>query len=181
MRHLLQHRDLSNRTSNQPSAATQAGFSTPSFPSLLLHNTAYTHANCSCNLKDETLHQSSLWSFRHFTQNTSSSLSSLCWSQCSSSSITVGRYFSLRALVQVRNGLNKKSEEIQISRHFWSYPYNRLWRPIGLGDVETPTFSRQSARRWRWGFHSLTYQPPFTPQEDSWYSFLLEAESTPRP
>jgi hypothetical protein len=23
-------------------------------------------------------------------------------------------------------------------------------------------------------------QPPFTPQEDSWYSFLLEAESDPR-
>jgi hypothetical protein len=31
-----------------------------------------------------------------------------------------------------------------------SYPYNRPWRPIGLWDVETPTFSRQSAHRWRW-------------------------------
>jgi hypothetical protein len=28
---------------------------------------------------------------------------------------------------------------------------------------------------------SLTRQPSFTPQEDSWYSFLLEAESTPGP
>jgi hypothetical protein len=28
---------------------------------------------------------------------------------------------------------------------------------------------------------SPTRQPPFTPQEDSWYSFLLEAESTPGP
>jgi hypothetical protein len=28
---------------------------------------------------------------------------------------------------------------------------------------------------------SLTRRPPFTPQEDSWYSFLLEAESTPGP
>jgi hypothetical protein len=28
---------------------------------------------------------------------------------------------------------------------------------------------------------SLTRQPPFTPQEDSWYSFLLEAELTPGP
>jgi hypothetical protein len=28
-------------------------------------------------------------------------------------------------------------------------------------------------------FFSLTLQPPFTPQEDSWYSFLSEAESTP--
>jgi hypothetical protein len=26
---------------------------------------------------------------------------------------------------------------------------------------------------------SLTRRPPFTPQEDSWYSFLLGAESTP--
>jgi hypothetical protein len=28
---------------------------------------------------------------------------------------------------------------------------------------------------------SLTRRPPFTPQEDSWYVFQLEAESTPRP
>jgi hypothetical protein len=28
---------------------------------------------------------------------------------------------------------------------------------------------------------SLTRRPPFTPQEDPWYSFLLEAESTPGP
>jgi hypothetical protein len=28
---------------------------------------------------------------------------------------------------------------------------------------------------------SPTHQPPFTPQEDSGYSFLLEAESTPGP
>jgi hypothetical protein len=28
---------------------------------------------------------------------------------------------------------------------------------------------------------SLTRWPPYTPQEDSWYSFLLEAESTPGP
>jgi hypothetical protein len=27
----------------------------------------------------------------------------------------------------------------------------------------------------------LTRRAPFTPQEDSWYSFLLEAESTPGP
>jgi hypothetical protein len=25
------------------------------------------------------------------------------------------------------------------------------WRPIGLWDFEVPTFSRQSAHRWRWG------------------------------
>jgi hypothetical protein len=51
---------------------------------------------------------------------------------------------------------------------------HRLW------DVEVPTFSRQSAHRWRWGCQ------PYAPaalylQEDSWYSFLLEDESTPWP
>jgi hypothetical protein len=46
---------------------------------------------------------------------------------------------------------------------------NRPWRPRWLFDVEAPTFFIQSTHRWL----------PFTPQEDSWYSFLLEAESTP--
>jgi hypothetical protein len=34
----------------------------------------------------------------------------------------------------------------------------RPWRPIGLWDVEAPTFSRQSAHRWRWGCQP--YAPP---------------------
>jgi hypothetical protein len=61
-----------------------------------------------------------------------------------------------------------------------SYPCNMPWRPIGMWDVEAPTFSRQSAHRWRWGCRP---KAPGTlyPQEDSWYSFLLEAESTPGP
>jgi hypothetical protein len=51
-------------------------------------------------------------------------------------------------------------------------------RPIGLWDVEAPTFSRQSAHRWRWGCRA--YAPAsLYPQEDSWYSFLLQPESTP--
>jgi hypothetical protein len=28
---------------------------------------------------------------------------------------------------------------------------------------------------------SITQKPPFTPQEDFWYPFQLEAESTPGP
>jgi hypothetical protein len=41
-------------------------------------------------------------------------------------------------------------------------------------------FSRQSAHRWRWGCQP--YAPDaLYPQEDSWYSFLSEAESTPGP
>jgi hypothetical protein len=33
----------------------------------------------------------------------------------------------------------------------WSYPCNKPWGPIGLRHIEAPTFSRQSAHRWRWG------------------------------
>jgi hypothetical protein len=50
--------------------------------------------------------------------------------------------------------------------------------PIELWNIEGPTFSRQSAHRWRWGCQP--YAPAaLYPQEDSWYSFLLQAESTP--
>jgi hypothetical protein len=62
----------------------------------------------------------------------------------------------------------------------WSYPCSRPWRPIGLCDVEALTLSRQSAHRWRW--YCQPYAPAaLYPQEDSWYSFLLEAESIPVP
>jgi hypothetical protein len=39
---------------------------------------------------------------------------------------------------------------------------------------------RHSAHRWRWGCQSYAPAAHY-PQEDSWYSFLLEAESTPGP
>jgi hypothetical protein len=35
--------------------------------------------------------------------------------------------------------------------YIYSYPCKRPWRPIGMWDVEAPTFSRQSAHRWLWG------------------------------
>jgi hypothetical protein len=58
-----------------------------------------------------------------------------------------------------------------------SYPCNKPQRLTGLWDVQAPTFSRQPAHRWRWG--RQTYAPAaLYAQEDSWYSFLLEAEST---
>jgi hypothetical protein len=56
----------------------------------------------------------------------------------------------------------------------------RPWRPLGLRVVETPTFS--DIRLTDGGkVVSITRWPHFIPQEDSWYSFLLEAESTPGP
>jgi hypothetical protein len=58
------------------------------------------------------------------------------------------------------------------------YPCNRPRRAVGSWDVEDPTFSRQSTHRRWWGCQP--YAPTaLYPQEDSWYSFLLEGESTP--
>jgi hypothetical protein len=37
-----------------------------------------------------------------------------------------------------------------------SYPWNRTQNPIGMWYVEVPTFSRQSAHRWRWGCQPYT-------------------------
>jgi hypothetical protein len=51
-----------------------------------------------------------------------------------------------------------------------NYPCSQPWRPIGLWNVEAPTFSRQSAHRWRYVL--VTHYP----QENSWCLFLLEAE-----
>jgi hypothetical protein len=54
----------------------------------------------------------------------------------------------------------------------------RPWRPIGLPQVDAPTFS--DIRLIDGGkFVSPMCRPLFYPQEVSWYSFLLEAESTP--
>jgi hypothetical protein len=39
-------------------------------------------------------------------------------------------------------------------------PVNRPWKPIGLWDVENPTFCRHSAHRWRWD--NLTRRSSFT-------------------
>jgi hypothetical protein len=39
----------------------------------------------------------------------------------------------------------------------WSYSSNRLWRPIGLWDIEDPTRSGQSAHTWRWGCQPVLY------------------------
>jgi hypothetical protein len=47
-----------------------------------------------------------------------------------------------------------------------NYRCNRPWKPIKLSDDETPTFSRQSAHRWRRG--QPYARPRFTCHEDSW-------------
>jgi hypothetical protein len=59
--------------------------------------------------------------------------------------------------------------------------------PIGLREVKVPTLLRQTANRWRQGCQpyapaALYPQVSLIPYfKDSWYSFLLEAESTPGP
>jgi hypothetical protein len=75
----------------------------------------------------------------------------------------------------VQQGFSLKCKKGKVS-----YPCDRPWKPTELRDVEAPTFSRQSAQRWRWGCQP--YAPAVLyPQADSWYSFLLWAESTPGP
>jgi hypothetical protein len=64
---------------------------------------------------------------------------------------------------------------LRITTHKKNNPSNRPWRPIGLWDVEAPTFSRQ--RLTDGGEVTHTRRPLFTFQEESWYSFLLEDES----
>jgi hypothetical protein len=54
----------------------------------------------------------------------------------------------------------------------------------GCGDSQGCETSRLPHFPYNWftddgQFVSLTHRPPFKPQEDSWYSFLLEAESIP--
>jgi hypothetical protein len=71
----------------------------------------------------------------------------------------------------VRAGGNGKKKKL-------SYPHNRPWRPIGFWDVKAPAFSRQSAHRWREVVSLMHRLATLYPQEDSWYSFQLEAVIT---
>jgi hypothetical protein len=54
-------------------------------------------------------------------------------------------------------------------------------RVVRLWDIEAPTFSLDSQLTDGGKVVSLTRRLPCTPQDDSWYSFLLEAESIPEP
>jgi len=58
-------------------------------------------------------------------------------------------------------------------------PYSALDRPFGRRECEAPRFSIKSALE-RVKAVSRTHRPPLLPRRCSWYSFLLEAESSPR-
>jgi hypothetical protein len=60
-----------------------------------------------------------------------------------------------------------------------SFPATGLDRPLGFLEVEAPEFL---GNRHMKVVRPKPYAPAvFTPRKDSWYSFLLEAESTPGP
>jgi hypothetical protein len=69
-------------------------------------------------------------------------------------------YISLSEECAYRIGMiNYFSVEVTVK----SYPCNRPWTPIGLWEVEAPTFSRQLAHRRRWGcqpYAPATLYPP---------------------
>jgi hypothetical protein len=57
---------------------------------------------------------------------------------------------------------------------------SRPWRPIGCEKSRLPHFLTNRLTDVN-EIDSLTCRPPFNPQEDSWFSFLLETEWTPGP
>jgi hypothetical protein len=59
-----------------------------------------------------------------------------------------------------------------------SCPITGLDKPLGLQEVEAPRISRQLVHEGG-NFVSPTHRPPLPHREDSWYSFLLQAVSTP--
>jgi hypothetical protein len=61
-----------------------------------------------------------------------------------------------------------------------SNPYAGLDRPLGLQEIEARRISRQSAHEGG-KVVNPTHRLPLPPREYPWYSFLLEAESTPGP
>jgi hypothetical protein len=57
---------------------------------------------------------------------------------------------TMRDISEDRNLMLHANPQPHPHQSFFFYSCNRPWSPIGLWDVETRTFSRQSAFRWRW-------------------------------
>jgi hypothetical protein len=57
----------------------------------------------------------------------------------------------------------------------------RCWRVLGLREVEAPTFPDIRLTEGGEAVSLTRGLDALYPHEDSWYSFLLEAESTPGP
>jgi hypothetical protein len=62
----------------------------------------------------------------------------------------------------------------------YSYPVTGREGPSGCETSRLPHFLNSQPTNGG-EVVSFTPRPPFTPQEDSWYSFLLEPESAPGP
>jgi hypothetical protein len=56
------------------------------------------------------------------------------------------------------------------------YPCNRQWRPVGLWNGETPTFSRHSDHRWRWGCQP--YAPADSPLPPGRFLVLISVRGS---
>jgi hypothetical protein len=78
--------------------------------------------------------------------------------------------YIVRYFVSKRNLLSSRKEKVKPSLQ----PAVEAHRVVRRRDSH---ISRQSAQRWRWGCESKAPAALY-PQGDSWYSFLLEAEST---
>jgi hypothetical protein len=72
-------------------------------------------------------------------------------------------------MIKMNNTKKVKSKSILVTDH---------GGPYGCETSRIPHFSNNQLTDGG-EVVSLRRRPPITPQEDSWYSFLLEAESTP--
>jgi hypothetical protein len=105
------------------------------------------------------------------------------WKQCSclstwrqnTQNVFRNNFFKL---VETTISFPTSQNRVKVKRQ--SYPCTRPWRPIGLWVVDAPTFSEHSANTF--SEHSVNTcrggcQPhipaALSPQEDSWYSFVL--------
>ena len=68
-----------------------------------------------------------------------------------------------------------------IVKLFFFFVKVKLYKPLGLQDVEVPRISEQLAHEGSNKAVSPTHRAPLRPRRYLWYSYLLEAESTPEP
>jgi len=85
------------------------------------------------------------------------------------SRITELRVFELKLLKHIKG----KGVKVKLSHY-------RPGQALRIPGVSCPQISRQSAHEVG-KVVNLTHRPPLHPRKYSWYTFLLEAESTPGP
>jgi hypothetical protein len=131
------------------------------------------------SLQTNRLH--SFVSYVHLLQRSYKKQSENFW-YCPKLARNVSQHTCICTVMQVSwtPGSSKSGENMNFitTGEYWIETGLEMTEPISVtGRRGSHIFSRQSAHRWRLGCQP--YAPAaLYPQQDSWYSFLLEAEST---